>query len=58
MRMRLCQLLVAATAREISTVSIRMASRTCMPMMSLVGRDITASDVGPYVEFTFREMKM
>jgi hypothetical protein len=38
---------VAATAREMRTVSIRIASRTCIAMMSFVTRDITASEVGP-----------
>ena len=38
---------VAATAREISTVSMRMARSTCRLMTSFALRDITASDVGP-----------
>jgi hypothetical protein len=38
---------VALTARAMSTVSIRMESKTCKPIISLVVLDMTASDVGP-----------
>ncbi|MFN6133921.1 MAG: hypothetical protein ACK46L_13650 [Synechococcaceae cyanobacterium] len=37
----------APTAREISTVSISIASRICGAIVSLVMREITTSLVGP-----------
>ena len=48
--------LVEDTARAISTVSITIASSTCRAITSLALREIRASLVGPWVEFTCRDM--